>query len=129
MLSDKANNDQRSPVACSRVTNGKRLRLFGDGRSAGARRYRDLIMAFGDEAGGFDRLNASGQQMVRRLAQVSVELELLEATRADGGDIDPIAYCTLVNSQRRLLSDLERLKAATSAPAPSLSDYVKDRVA
>jgi hypothetical protein len=86
-------------------------------------------MAFGDEAGGFDRLNASGQQMVRRLAQVSVELELLEATRADGGDIDPIAYCTLVNSQRRLLSDLERLKASSSEQAPSLSDYVKDRVA
>ena len=105
------------------------MRLFGDGRSAGARRYRDLIQAFGDETGGFDRLNASGQQLVRRLAQVSVELELQDATRADGGVIDPVAYCTLVNSQRRLLADLERLKAMACPKALSLTEYVRERSA
>jgi hypothetical protein len=95
-----------SLTARSRVTNGK---IFKDGRSAGARRFRDLMVQFADEAGGMVSLSASGQQLVRRLAQVSLELELMEASRAAGNAIDPLAYVTLVNSQQRLLRDLRRL--------------------
>jgi hypothetical protein len=81
-----------------------------DGRTREARRYRDLFKAFADEAGGVETLSASAQQLIRRLAQVSIELELQESQRASGQAIDPVAFVTLVNSQRRLLKDLEALK-------------------
>jgi hypothetical protein len=112
------------------VTNGSRA-LLSDGRSAGARRYRDLLRSFADEAGGLPGLAASSEQIVRRLAQISVELELLEARRAEGQDIDPIAYCTLMNSQQRLLRSFEALKRqrkAVGPNSPALRDYLASRV-
>jgi hypothetical protein len=84
-----------------------------------------LTLAFAAEVGGMAALPEPGCQLVRRLAQVSVELELLEATRAAGGPIDPVAFVTLVNSQRRLLRDLEALKRAKAARTPSLSEHLQ----
>src|SRR5690349_21731682 len=104
MLShDRLHKPANPLTARSRVTNG---RLFQDGRSAGARRFRDLVAQFASEAGSTSR-SAAGQQLVRRLAQTSVELELLEAARASGSAIDPVIYVTLANAQRRLLHDLQ----------------------
>lgn len=94
-------------VARSAVSNGSKA-LFGDGRSAGARRYRDLVTSFSRDLGG--ELSAAADQVVRNLAQVSLELEILQARRASGQAIDPVAFCTLVNSQRRLLRDLAAMK-------------------
>ncbi|MGH6875864.1 MAG: hypothetical protein ACREHV_00645 [Rhizomicrobium sp.] len=108
------------------MSNGSRALLFGSGRSSGARRYRDLLKAFGDEAGGMAALPPSGQQLVRRLAQVSVELELQEAQRASGAAIDPVAFVTLLNSQRRLLRDLERLKPKAKA-SEALQRHLAER--
>lgn len=126
MPDDQNGNASTSRVARCAVTNGKALHLFGDGRSAGARRYRDLLAAFASEAGGMDSLAASAQQVIRRLAQVSVELELLDATRASGQTIDPVAYVTLVNTQRRLLRDLERMKPKAK---PSRGDALQRHLA
>jgi hypothetical protein len=109
-------NADHSKQARSRVSNGKRRLLFGDGRSSGARRFRDLLAAFAAE---FSTGAESNAQTLRRLAQVSLELETLEATRAAGDFIDPVGFCTLVNSQRRLLRDLERQKARAATPTRS----------
>ena len=98
-----------APRARSRASNG---RVFGavDGRLTGARRFRDLCLAFCAEIGVMiDALPASGQQTIRRLAQLTVELELMEATRASGEAIDGLTYITAVNTQRRLLRDLVAL--------------------
>ena len=103
-------------VTRSRITNGRRMVLFGDGRSSGARRYIDLCEAFAGEVGGFSALPASGQQVVKRLAQVSVELELLEADRAAGKAINAEDFVRLVNSQRRLLRDLARFNRPKTNP-------------
>ncbi len=92
--------------------------LFGDGRSAGARRYRDLIKDFASELGDPKALPATSQQIVRRLAQVSVELEFLEATRASGDTINALGFATLINSQRRLLRDFGALKITDPQFAP-----------
>ena len=125
MQADHQGNGSRSAATRSAVSNGSRKALFGDGRSAGARRYRDLLQEFAAEFGGLASLPATGQQKVRRLAQVSVELELLEATRAAGGAIDPVAFCTLVNTQRRLMRDLEALVQRIQAkPGPSLHEHM-----
>lgn len=111
----------------SKVSNGSRSMLFGDQRTAGARRFRDLQKDFADEVGGHAHLAVSGQQLVRRIAQVSIELELLEAQRASGAAIDPVGFVKLVNLQRRLLRDLERLKAANKPSQPSLAEHLARR--
>jgi hypothetical protein len=125
MPKENTENAGRLPTVRAAVTNGTRATLFADGRSAGARRYRDLTTAFGEEAGGFNRLEASGQQLIRRLAQVSVELELQEAQRADGGTIDPIAYATLTNAQARLLRELGKLKVRIADKPPTLREHLE----
>jgi hypothetical protein len=114
----------RSPLARSRLTNGSQSLLFGDGRSAGARRYRDLLNAFASELGGMAALAASAQQAVRRAAQTSVECELLEAQRAAGCEADPIAYATAYNANRRALRDLATLKRRNGERKPDLADYI-----
>lgn len=107
----------------SRVSNGSQALIFGDGRSAGARRYRDLQAEFAAELGNAEALPPSSRQLVRRLAQVSVELELLEAKRASGDEIDPIAFVTLVNSQRRLFRDLHaRAERVAKEKPPTLAE-------
>jgi hypothetical protein len=40
------------PTSRSRVTNGSKFISGVDGRSAEARRFRDLAMSFADDAGG-----------------------------------------------------------------------------
>jgi hypothetical protein len=123
MTPDRPANVPGSDRVRSAVSNGSRATLFGDGRSAGARRYRDLVAEFAAEVGGMAALPATTQQVVRRLAQVSVELELLEAQRAAGNAIDPVAFVTLVNSQRRLLRDLKSLRPRNKGP--SLTEHLK----
>lgn len=125
MTADIATIDSASQKARSRLSNGSTLHLFGDGRSAGARRFRDLVAEFAAEVGGMISLPASAQQLIRRLAQVSVELELIEAQRASGAAIDPVAFVTLVNSQRRLLRDLEGLKKRHGPKQPTLQDHLR----
>jgi hypothetical protein len=122
MSADVCPADRQHMKPRAAVSNGTRA-VFGDGRSVGARRYRDLLQAFGEEYGGYDRLSPSGQQIVRRLAQVSVELELLESERAAGRAIDPVTFCTLVNAQRRLLRDAAKA-AVRPVAAPSLQDHL-----
>ncbi len=125
-MADQRGIDHGNTKVRSAISNGSRACLFGDGRSAGARRFRDLMIEFGAELGGFANLPATAQQVVRRLAQVSVELELLEAQRASGAAIDPVAFVTLVNSQRRLLRDLEAIKTKL---APSRQPTLAERLA
>jgi hypothetical protein len=57
-------------VARSRVTNHKDLLPNLKGTSKGARRFRDLVNAFGRDLGG---------NLLRRLASVVVQSEMLEA--------------------------------------------------
>jgi hypothetical protein len=108
------------------ITNGSRATIFGDGRSAGARRYRDLLSAFSADLG--EPLSAAADQVVRRLSQASVELELMEAASASGTAIDPVAFCTLVNVQRRLLKDLDTCKRQRRAePKRQLQEYLASK--
>ena len=87
-----------------------------DGRTRGARRYRDLLSAFSTDLG--EPLSATADQLVRRLAGVSVDLEVVDAQRAMGAAIDPVAFVRLVGTQRRLLRDLDGIKTAQVKPDP-----------
>jgi len=123
-----------SEVACthrvsrSAVTNGSRISLFGDGRSAGARRYRDILASLASELGGLDTLPESARQTVRRAAQTSVECELLEAAKAAGKGVDALTYATLCNSNHRALRMLYRLKSQNvPRNGQNLADYLAQK--
>jgi len=116
---------ERSPQARCAVSNGTRRQLFGDGRSAGARRYRDVLEALAAELGGMAALPESTRQIVRRAAQTCIECELLESRRAAGEEIDALAYSTAANANGRALARVQALKRTLKPSRPSLRDHLQ----
>jgi hypothetical protein len=95
----------RPPRLRSRATNGTALFAESiDGRTALARRYRDLIAQFVADVGGDP--SQTQQQVIRRAASLSVWCESVEAKLAAGEEIDIGQFTTACNSVRRLLADI-----------------------
>ena len=74
--------------ARSAVTNHKDLLPGLDGRSATARRFRDLVNAYVADMGGLDHCSEIRLGLVRRLAATTVQAEMLEARMVNGEAID-----------------------------------------
>jgi hypothetical protein len=117
-----------APVEISRrgksaVTNGKKQPW--NGRSAQARRLKDLILAFSEPFGGFDHLPEFEKALIRNAASMTVTLEDLQARVAAGEKVDIEQLTRLSNSQARALASLRkaRLKAppAMASPAAQLA--------
>jgi hypothetical protein len=94
----------------SKVTNGRAL-FDGDvdGRSAWARRLRDLIRLYVCDMGGEDAVSAAEHSLARRAATLTLELELLEkkfalANGAKPNDLD--LYTRTAGGLRRLLESV-----------------------
>ena len=106
----------------SRVSNGKELFLDGvDGRSALARRYRDVLAQIISDIGG-DPSEAQGL-IARRAATLAVWCEQEEVGLASGGTFNIGEYTTAANTMRRLLADLgleRRMRDIT----PSIDSYL-----
>ena len=93
------------PEARSRVSNGKDLFLEGvDGRSALARRYRDIFAQLTQRHGG-DPFEAQSI-IIRRATQLAVWCEQAEAGAAGGKPLNIGEYATATNTLRRRLLDL-----------------------
>ena len=80
-LIKRAKSQLREPQkARSRVSNhADLLPAIVDGRSAPARRFRDLVNAFVADMGGLDRCSEIKLGLMRRLAGTTVQAEMLEA--------------------------------------------------
>ena len=76
------------PTTRSRISNGSALLEGIDGRSATARRFRDVLNEIVSDLGGSDRLSEGQRQLARRCAMLAVECEKLEALGVAGGAID-----------------------------------------
>ena len=88
-----------------RVANGSRLFVEGlNGRSALARRYRDLVAEFTSDIGG-DPSEAQ-KQLIRRAASLSTWCEAQEVNLANGEEVDIGPLTTAANSLRRILQDI-----------------------
>ena len=113
------------PTARSRVSNGKDLFLEGvDGRSALARRYRDILAQLTSDIGG-DPSEAQSI-IIRRATQLAVWCEMAEAEAAGGKALNIGEYATATNTLRRLLLDLgleRRMRDVT----PSIDAYLSRR--
>ena len=106
-MDGKSPNSSRSPNSKSRVTTGRRLLANADGRSATAKRYRDLLDAYMLE---FNVTTEAGQTLARRAAGLACWLEQQEAVLAEGGTVDIAVMTTSTNSLRRLLADLRKMR-------------------
>src|SRR5260221_3048707 len=102
MSLDRPDLDPPSPRTRSRVTNHKDLLPDLDGRSAGARRCRDLTGAFAADAGGLDRCSEVKIGLLRRLAAASVLAEQIEARAVNGEPVNVGEFCNLASTTVRL---------------------------
>ena len=97
-----SSSDTLPSRARSAVTNHNDLLPGLDGRSASARRFRDLANAFVTDMGGLDRCSEIKLGLLRRLAAITVQAELLEARMVNGEAIDIATLCTLASTTVRL---------------------------
>jgi hypothetical protein len=107
----------------SRVTNGKELLPDIDGRSARARRFKDITAALVVDQGGADRLTEARFQLVRRFAAAAVIAEQLESHLANGEEIDVQQHALLCSSLVRLAQRIGINRRAKDI-TPALPDYL-----
>jgi len=122
---------RRKPEARSRVGNGKTLLPMVDGRSATARRFKDLVEDIAADLGGKDHLSEGQRQLIRRAAMLSAESERMEALAARGeAEFDIDLYGMICDRLGRLFGRLG-LERKSKDVTPDLRSYLagKDRPA
>lgn len=115
----------KTPATRSSVTNGSRVLVGVDGRSAGARRYRDLIDGLTRELGG--ELSAAEQLAVRNAASLQLHSENLTAAQARGEHVEADAITRAANGATRALTALRRLRPSKDKRRSSLSELMHAR--
>jgi hypothetical protein len=122
---------RKLPTTRSRVTNGVTLLPGVDGRSAWARRLRDLISIHLADLGGADRASEAELSIVRRASAITVELEHIETRFAaaneagrpsEAADFD--LYLRGANSLRRLVEAIGIKRVPRDITPPRLSSYL-----
>lgn len=108
----------------SALTNGGRLVLIGDGRSAEGRRWADLLDHHLADMGGPDGLTMAQDGLARRSATIGTWCDLQEAALASGGDMDMEQYLGAVNTLRRLYTTMGLHRRARDV-TPNPLDYAK----
>ena len=123
----------RPPATRSRVTNGRQLLPMVDGRSAWARRMRDLMELHLDDLGGAENTSEAERSIVRRVAVIETELEYQEAQFAElrQAGKDPSErmldlYSRLASSLRRLLESIGIERRARDI-TPSVADWIEQQ--
>ena len=114
---------ERSPTLRSRVTNGSQLLANVDGRTADARRYRDLCMSLADDLGGASDLMEAQRALVRQAAAMIVQSERLQSAVLRGELVDCEQLTRLANAATRILSRLG-IKRRHVDPTPTLADVI-----
>jgi hypothetical protein len=103
----------------------RKLLPMADGRSAVARRFRDLVEAISADLGGMDYLSTGELQLVRRASMLSAECEKQEALAArEDATFDVDSYIVKTNALKRVLEVLG-LKRTPRDITPSLSNYLQ----
>ena len=96
-----------------------------DGRSSAARRFRDLVNSYIADMGGADQCSDIKLGLLRRLAAVTVQSELIEAKMINGEAVDVATLCTLASTTVRLSQRLgiERVPRDTGL---TLNDIMRE---
>ena len=114
----------------SKLSNGKKLLPLTDGRSATARRFKDLVEDIAADLGGKDHLSEGQRQLIRRAAMLSAESERMEALAARGeAEFDIDLYGMICDRLGRLFGrlGLERVARPVNDSSNVLSDFLEAR--
>ena len=112
----------------SRVTNGSRRFVDGDGRGPWARRWRDLKALYADDLGGESSLSEFQLGLVGTAAAMRCELERFEGQLSKGESIDTDLYGRIAGHYRRICETLgiERRKRDITPTVSAYIDHVAD---
>jgi hypothetical protein len=113
------------PAHKSRAANRKLLPMT-DGRSATARRFKDLVEDISSDLGGKDHLSEGQRQLIRRAAMLSAESERMEALAARGeAEFDIDLYGMICDRLGRLFGrlGLERVARPVNDGSQALAQY------
>ena len=124
MPRDRTPSASPPPAVRSRLTNHVDLLPGLSGRSAPARRFRDLVRAYIADAGGIDRCSEVKLGLLRRLAAASVLAEAMEARAVSGAAIDVNEFCTLASTTVRLAQRVG-INRTPKNVTPSLDQYLQ----
>src|SRR5215210_9537872 len=127
MHADAARIASRSPTSRSAVSNLTRFLDGVDGRSANARRFRDLIADFAEPFGGLETLGESERVLVKQAAALALRAESMQAAIVNGEAVDHDALIRLSSEARRNLSSIKR--RAEKPKAPAIHKYIAGRSA
>jgi hypothetical protein len=106
----------------SRVTNGSKLVAAVDGRSASARRYKDVAFSLADDLGGASGLTEAQRALIRQIAAMTVQSERLQGAVLRGELVDVEQLTRLSNALSRMLHRLG-LKKPRARPASPLAEH------
>src|SRR5258708_26522825 len=101
---DRVFVERRPSKQRSRLSNGTKLLPDLDGRSAMARRFKDITSAVLTDQGGADQCSESRLQLVRRFAAAAVLAEQMEARLANGEEINIAEHGLLCSTLVRALA-------------------------
>jgi ribosomal protein L2 len=112
----------------SSITNGSKLGHNVDGRSADARRFRDLVRSYEQEVGG--EVSAIEADLIRQAALATLRCEQLQGAVIRGEPIDDGELTRLLGASRRLLAILYSKADARKATGPTpLQQYLARKAA
>ncbi len=109
LQANHSGNAPSSPTTRSALTNRTRLHDGVDGRSALARRFRDLVASFAEELGGAS-LSASDMAIARQAAACAMQAEALQANLARGEAVDGDTLVRVTNALARAIAALRGRK-------------------
>jgi len=95
----------------SRLTNGDALLHGIDGRSAVARRFRDVFAQIVIDLGGAEFVSEGQRQLAKRAAGLTVRCEWFEAAMARNEEVSDSDYVRLTNATARIFSALGNVLA------------------
>jgi hypothetical protein len=122
--SDTRRVASRSPTLRSKLSNGSKLLPLTDGRSATARRFRDLVEDISADMGGKQSLSEGQRQLIRRAAMLSAESERMGALAARGeAEFDIELYGMICDRLGRLFGRLGLERRPTDV-TPDLRSYL-----
>jgi hypothetical protein len=126
-VADRVEFGRRPVNNRAKVSNGTRLLSGIDGRTAEARRYRDLVISLADDFGGPDAVSEAAKTIIRSAAANIVASEKVQAAIVRGEPVDLEQATRLSNVTARLVARLAAMRKArkTATDSPLAAHFAK----